>query len=432
MTTFLSTRGPPATSLRDALSEGLAPDGGLYVPVELGRLPQPPAGPDASFHEVARASASWLLPDVPPFAIDRIVSEAFDFPVPLVEVEPGVHVLELFHGPTHAFKDFGARFMARLVAALDTGPEARTVLVATSGDTGGAVAHAFARLRRYRVVVLFPRTGVSERQRRQMTTLGGNVTAVAVDGTFDDCQTLAKSAFLDPRLSARHGLTSANSINVGRLLPQTLYYVYAAVRLGWAERPAVFSVPCGNLGNLFAGLYAHRAGMPAAGFVAATNTNRIFVDYLGSGVVHPRPVVRTASNAMDVRDPSNLERIRWLYRNDPGTLRSHVRGVSVTDEQTRACIADVHARTGYVLDPHGAVAYRAAMADPEPTAGREGPTVVLATAHPAKFPEIVEEATGQPVPLPPGIAAVLDAEERMEHIEPTLPELNRVLEATRT
>lgn len=432
MTTFLSTRGPPATTLRKAIAEGLAPDGGLYVPVELRPLPGPPASRDASFVDTARAAARWLLPDMPPHVTDRVVSDAFDFPVPIVEVEPGVHVLELFHGPTHAFKDIGARFMARLVSVLDGGAVARTVLVATSGDTGGAVAHAFAGLPGYRVVVLFPRGGVSESQRRQMTTLGGNVVAVAVEGTFDDCQALAKTAFLDTRLSGPHGLTSANSINVGRLLPQSIYYIHAAASLGWTERPARFAVPCGNLGNLFAGLYAHWSGMPAAGFVAATNSNRIFVDYLASGVVHPRAAVPTASSAMDVRDPSNLERIRWLYRNDPATLRKHVRGASVTDEETRACIADVYARTGYVLDPHTAVAYHAQHVRPGPPDGEgEHPTVVLATAHPAKFPDIVREATGHEVPVPPGIAAVMETEEHVERIEPTLPELRRVLEAVR-
>jgi threonine synthase len=427
MTTFLSTRGPPATSLRNAVSEGLAPDGGLYVPLELRAMPTPAVERTASFQDTARAAARWLLPDVPALVTDRLASEAFDFAVPLVEVEPDVHVLELFHGPTHAFKDIGARFMARLMRALDSGVEARTVLVATSGDTGGAVAHAFAGLPRYRVVVLFPQGGVSESQRRQMTTLGGNVVAVAVDGTFDDCQALAKAAFLDGRLSGRHGLTSANSINIGRLLPQTIYYIHAAAMLGWSERPARFAVPCGNLGNLFAGLFAHRSGMPAAGFVAATNSNRIFVDYLASGVVHPRPSVATASSAMDVTNPSNLERIRWLYRNDPATLRKHVSGACVSDAETHDCIADVHARTGYVLDPHSAVAYRAQQ---QGTTG-EHPTVVLATAHPAKFPGIVERAIGRSVPLPPGIAAVMDAEERMERIRPTLTELSRVLGGAR-
>ena len=424
MTTFLSTRGPPATSLRNALSEGLAPDGGLYVPLELGAIPNPLIGQDASFQDTARAVMRWLIPDVPALVTARIASEALDFAVPLVEVEPGAYVLELFHGPTHAFKDIGARFMARLMAALDAGVETRTVLVATSGDTGGAVAHAFAGLPRYRVVVLFPHDGVSESQRRQMTTLGGNVVAVAVDGTFDDCQALAKTAFLDGRLNGRYRLTSANSINVGRLLPQTIYYVHAAAALGWSEHPARFAVPCGNLGNLFAGLFAHRSGMPASRFIAATNSNRIFVDYLTSGVVHPRPTVPTVSNAMDVRDPSNLERIRWLYRDDPATLREEVAGVCVSDEETRSCIADVYARTGYVLDPHSAVAYRA---QEQLRSDRGDATVVLATAHPAKFAAVVEEAIGRSVPLPPGIAAVMDAGERMERIRPTLPELSRVL-----
>jgi threonine synthase len=294
------------------------------------------------------------------------------------------------------------------------------VIVATSGDTGSAVAHAFHGLDGYRVVVLFPREGVSVRQRLLMTTLGGNVVALAVDGTFDDCQRMAKEAFNDPDLRARHRLTSANSINVGRLLPQTFYYVYAAAKLGWADRPVRFVVPSGNLGNLSGGLIAHRCGMPNQGFVSALNANRGFADFLAAGTFTARPSIPTHASAMDVGDPNNLERIRWLYPDDLGGLRRDVAVVSVTDSETRGCIEEVFERTGYVLDPHTAVGYLAHAATRAP-AGT--PTVVLATAHPAKFPEIVEEATGSTVPLPPGIAAVMDAEEHMEDISADLASL---------
>jgi threonine synthase len=345
-----------------------------------------------------------------PGVLDQVVAEALDFPVPLVEVEPDTFVLELFHGPSLAFKDVGARFMARAMSALADPGSLRTVLVATSGDTGGAVASAFHGLAGYRVVALFPRHGISDRQRRQMTTLGGNVLAVSVDGTFDDCQRLAKAAFADPSLSEDCALTSANSINVGRLVPQAFYYLHAAAALGWKRRPATFVVPSGNLGNLCAGLLARHAGMPAHGFVAAANRNRAFVDYFETGAVTPRPSVRTLSNAMDVGDPSNLERIRWLYGDDAARLRQDVRAWSVDDGATRACIRRVHAETGYVLDPHGAVGWEAMVHARKAT---PGPWVVLATADPWKFPEVVENMIGIRIETPERVAARLAAPEHI-------------------
>ncbi|MGD8601673.1 MAG: threonine synthase [Gemmatimonadota bacterium] len=419
MTAFVSTRGSGPVSLSDALFAGLAPDGGLYVPTELHPFPPYPGRVDG-LADVGRWVAPSLFSETDPDVVDRVVTGAFDFPVPLVEIEPGVHILELFHGPTHAFKDIGARFMARLMAELDPGGGRRTVLVATSGDTGSAVAHAFHGLEGYRVIVLFPKDKVSARQRRQMTTLGGNVRALAVEGNFDDCQRMAKEAFNDPELRAAHRLTSANSINVGRLLPQSFYYVLASARLGWDEDPPRFVVPSGNLGNLSGGILAKRCGMPERGFVSALNVNKGFAEFLAQGSFQPRPSIPTYSSAMDVGDPSNLERIRWLYPEDLSELRHDVVGVSVSDADTRSCIADVHERTGYVLDPHTAVGYLAHAARPAPA---DTPSVVLATAHPAKFPEVVEEAIGRAVPLPPGIAAVMDAEEHMEDIPAELAAL---------
>jgi threonine synthase len=412
MTSFVSTRGGEPVSLAEALFTGLARDGGLYMPTVLGDLRSPP-GQVAGLADTARWAAPRLLPGIDAGLLDRVATRALDFSVPLVEIEPGLHLLELFHGPTHAFKDIAARYMSRLMSELDPGGGTHTVLVATSGDTGSAVAHAFHGLAGYRVVVLFPRGGVSERQRRQMTTLGGNVSALAVAGTFDDCQRLAKEAFRDRDLRERHRLTSANSINVGRLMPQAFYYAHAAILLGWEDRPIRFVVPSGNLGNLCGGLLAHECGMPARGFVAAMNANRVFADFLASGVFQARPSIPTYSNAMDVGDPSNLERVRWLYRDDPSRLRRDVTGVSVTDEETSRCIADFYARTGYVLDPHTAVGMRA---HERVTERDGGPTVVLATAHPAKFPDVVEKAIGRDVPLPPGIARVMEAKEHMEDI----------------
>ncbi len=426
MRSFTSTRGSDEASLEEALFRGLARDGGLYMPAELTSLPgPPPASASKDFLSTALWAAPYFFPDVVPDVIEQVVEQAFTFSVPLVEVEPDVHVLELFHGPTHAFKDVGARFLARLTETLDPGGPIRTVLVATSGDTGGAVADAYYGLDRFRVVVMFPRVGLSTRQRRQMTTLGGNVTALAVDGTFDDCQRLAKEAFRDAELSERYALTSANSINIGRLLPQGFFYVYAASVLGWDRSPPRFFVPSGNLGNLCAGIMARSMGTPAAGFVSAANLNRGFVDFLAGARFEARPSLSTTSNAMDVGDPSNFERLMWLYEGDSTRLRRDVKGTSVTDEATGACIERVYRRTGYVLDPHSAVAYEARGRHHEDF---EGPSVVLATAHPAKFPEVVESMIGREVPLPAGLARTANAEERMRELRPSLEALRAVLD----
>jgi len=416
MRSFVSTRGAGPVSFRVALLAGVAPDGGLWVPSSVPPLPgPPPSSLVGDFTGTAAWAARAILGRIaPPDVLESVVRGALDFPVPLVAIEPGIHVLELFHGPTLAFKDVGARFMAGMMRALDPDPaQERTILVATSGDTGSAVAHAFRGAERTRVVVLFPEHGVSERQRRQMTTLGRNVRAVAVAGSFDDCQRMVKAAFADAELAERARLTSANSINVGRLLPQALYYVHAAATLGWDARPT-FVVPSGNLGNLTGGLLAMRAGMPTSGFVAACNANRVFPDYLATRILETRPSIPTASNAMDVGDPSNLERIRWMYGGDVGALARDVRATSVDDARTRETIRQVHRRTGYVLDPHGAVAFAAALELPTVQA----PLVVLATAHPAKFPDVVEEATGVRTQAPARLAAVMDAPERVERIAP--------------
>jgi len=426
---YISTRGGEPVSLAQALDRGLAPDGGLYIPTHLDPLGAPPISAGRSLADTARWAASTLLPDVDAETMAEVAGSALDFETPLVEAESGLFVLELFHGPTHAFKDVGARFMARLMTRILPADRTRTVLVATSGDTGGAVAAAFHGVPGYRVAVLFPRDGVSERQRRQMTTLGGNVTALAVEGTFDDCQRLAKECFMDRGVSERFGLTSANSINIGRLLPQAFYYLNAALALGWQERRPHFVVPCGNLGNLCAGLIAHRQGMPAGAFVAATNTNRMFVEFLESGYADARPSIPTASNAMDVGAPSNIERIEWLYRDDPSALHRDLRGLSVTESETADTIRDVYEGTGYVLDPHTAVAYHAARRVGTPDRERE-PLVVLATAHPAKFPEVVERMIGREVALPEGLALAMARPEHTTFIPAELAAVTAALAAT--
>jgi len=404
-------------SVRDAVLHGMPTDGGLFVPVAKPSFPWPP--PDESTPQWA---APRLIGDLDADLMRAVAREACDFPFPLVEVETGRFVLELFHGPTHAFKDVGARFMAALVPRLATASnEPVTILVATSGDTGGAVASAFLGRPGTRVVALFPLDGVSERQRRQMTTLGGNVVAVGVRGTFDDCQRMVKACFADEGLSTRHGLTSANSINVARLLPQAIYYLDAARRF---DEPVHFVVPSGNLGNLCAGLIAAMGGMPHAGFTAAFNKNHGVADFLRGEAFVPKPSVRTVSNAMDVGSPSNLERIRRLYRYDDDALRADVRGTWVTDDETASTIGEVYRRTGYVMDPHTAVAYAAASRHDASSAS----VVVLATAHPGKFPDVVEEAIGEPVEIPPSIRDARQRKESMSVITANLEEVHAVLD----
>lgn len=429
---FVSTRGRAAPAdLRTALFRGPAPDGGLYVPSALPRLSpgELRALRGASFQETAVALGRRLLGDAPgEEALRRIVRDALDFPVPLAEVGEGSRALELFHGPTLAFKDVGARFMARLVEHFHGwSGEARTVtvLVATSGDTGGAVAHAFHGVPGTRTVVLFPEGRVSPLQERQFTTLGGNVRALAVDGSFDDCQRLVKGAFADGGLREELLLTSANSINVGRLLPQVFYHFHLWGRLPEEPDELVVSVPSGNLGNLTAGLMAKRMGLPVTRFVAATNENDVLPEFLATGRFRPRTSRATLSSAMDVGDPSNFERILALYGGDRGRLRADVTGSAHDDRATRRAIREVHERHGYVLDPHSAVGWlglREALAARRGAAG-----VFLATAHPAKFPEAVEEEIGRPVPLPPRLAACLERERRVATLEPRLEALAAAL-----
>ena len=429
---FVSTRGAGPVGLAEALYAGLAPDGGLFLPASAVRLGRNLGA--ATFQDTSAGVADALLEELRPMA-GEAARAAIDFPVPLVELAPDTYVLELFHGPSCAFKDVGARFMAQLMHRVPppgdrggtprrhhagAGSAGHTVLVATSGDTGGAVASAFAGRKGCRVVALFPNKGISEGQRRQMTTLAGNVTAVAVRGTFDDCQRLAKEAFADSDLSARHRLTSANSINIGRLLPQIFYYVHASCLF---ERPPRFVVPSGNLGNLCAGLLALAAGAPMAGLVAACNANDAFRRYLAgeksSKEARSRP---TPSSAMDVAWPSNLERIRSMYP-DLAELRRYATAVSVSDEDTIDCMAR-SARRGYLLDPHGAVGVRAHELTPAP---EKTPTVILATAHPAKFPETVWRATGQRPLAPPSLERALAGEERWIETEAELDALASVL-----
>ena len=408
---LISTNGeaPPAT-FREALLRGLAPDGGLYLPDTLEPLPLetieswralPLAG-------VASRVLQHLVGDeFPGDDLERLVSDAFSFPAPAVPVEDERFVLELFHGPTLAFKDFGARFLARVFGyLLEQRGDHATILVATSGDTGSAVAQGFFGVPQVRVVVLYPGGKVSPFQEAQMATLGGNVSAVRVPGTFDDCQRLVKRAFRDDRLAPLH-LSSANSINVGRLLPQSVYYVASWLQVAEQGGEVVFSVPSGNLGNITAGVIAQRIGLPVARFVAASNVNDVLPEYLRTGLYRARPSVATLSNAMDVGDPSNFARLLRLHGGSYDAALQNVVGVVVTEDQTRATIREVYGRTGYLLDPHSAVGY--AAVDQVVHAERQGvilplprvPRIVLSTAHPAKFSAVIEEELGFVPALPP-------------------------------
>ena len=429
---LVSTRGNGATPpvpFAEALFRGLAPDGGLYLPDGFPPIPRKLLErlPGGSFADTGVVLARHLLEGVlPPERIEAVVRDALDFPVPLIPLEDGIHLAELFHGPTLAFKDVGARFMARMSAALrpDDAPRV-TILVATSGDTGGAVADAFHGVPGTRVVVLFPRGRVSPRQEAQFTTLGGNVTAVEVEGAFDDCQRLVKEAFADPELRRRANLSSANSINIGRLVPQIFYYAHA-----WAAHPAhpeplTVSVPSGNFGNLTAGLMGWKMGIPVRHFVAATNVNDVVPAYLATGSFAPRPSVATLSNAMDVGDPSNFERMRHLFRDDADAMRGMVTGSAWSDEDTTACIADAWRDHGVLLDPHTAVGVLGMRA--RRSVDPRTPGVVLATAHPAKFAETVEPLIGAEIPLPPALSRRLDARRLVETIPSRLDSLRPII-----
>ena len=343
---FYSTRNPALrVSLREAVMSGLAADGGLYLPISLPAVPQSTIQRLAHFTppEVAQLILRPFIGDeLPDTVLQRISNEAFDFPVPLVKLTDNIGVLELWHGPTLAFKDVGARFMARLMGYFaEQFQQTLTVLVATSGDTGSAVAHGFYRVPGIRVVILYPRGRVSHVQEQQLTTLGDNVSALSVAGSFDDCQALVKQAFVDADLKQRVQLTSANSINVARLLPQMLYYWLAYQQAAAVGQPIIFSVPSGNFGNLTAGLMAKRMGLPVDQFIAATNSNDVVPNYLRTGTFVPRPSLTTISNAMDVGNPSNFVRLLDLYQHEVSAMRQDVVGFHTTDDETRQVIAQV-------------------------------------------------------------------------------------------
>jgi threonine synthase len=429
---FLTTRQGPAVSFTTALFQGLAPDGGLYVPetiepwpdAELARLPR------RTLTEIAlRALRPFTRGDLDPAVLEAVVVEALSFDIPLVEVEPDRYALELFHGPTLAFKDVGARVMARLMAALHEAHEPLTVLAATSGDTGSAVAHAFYKVPHTRVIILYPDGRVSPTQEAQLTMFNGeraNVRAYAVGGSFDDCHRLTREAFGDADLRKRMRLTSANSVNVGRLLPQMVYYFHAVAQLDTAARGRpIFCTPSGNFGNLTAGLMARRSGLAIDHFIAATNANDVVPSYLSTGRFAPRASVQTLANAMDVGHPSNFERMAWLYGSDVESMRRDITGCAFTDADVRATIRDVYQRRGYLLDPHSAIAYRGLSRSAASGSNLAG--VFLATAHPAKFGEIVEPIIGRAVEKPAPLAQALARPRHIIRVEASFDAVRALL-----
>ena len=393
----------PVASLEEAVVKGLASGKGLFMPEAVKMLPEEFYDniEHLSFQEIAyRVADAFFGEDVPADTLKQIVYDTLSFDVPAVKVKDNIYSLELFHGPTLAFKDVGGRFMARLLGYFikKEGQKQVNVLVATSGDTGSAVANGFLGVEGIHVYVLYPKGKVSEIQEKQFTTLGQNITALEVDGTFDDCQALVKNAFMDADLNAHMKLTSANSINVARFLPQAFYYFYAYAQLkkeGKADNMVV-CVPSGNFGNITAGLFGKRMGLPVKRFIAANNRNDIFYQYLQTGKYNPRPSIATIANAMDVGDPSNFARILALYDNNHAAIAMEISGATYTDEQIREAVKEAYRETGYLLDPHGACGYRALSESLQP--GETG--VFLETAHPAKFLETVEDIIGNKVEIP--------------------------------
>ena len=418
-------------SFREAVINGLALDGGLYIP---GSIPSFTSKFIKHLHRRTLQDIGFIVAkqyiedEIPARKLKALVKDTLNFEIPLVEIENNIHCLELFHGPTLAFKDVGARFMARVLGyfAQDFKKEI-IVLVATSGDTGSAVANGFLGVDGVKVVILYPSGKVSEIQEKQLTTLGQNITALEVDGNFDDCQRLVKTAFGDEQLKQNLTLTAANSINIARLIPQSFYYFYAWTQLKDRKKPVVFSVPSGNFGNLTGGLLAKEMGLPVQRLIAATNINDIVPHYLETGQYQPKPSQKTISNAMDVGDPSNFARMYVFYGNSRKRMTEAIQGLSFDDEETLATIRHVHQRTGYLLDPHGAVGYLGLKKylEQHATTG-----IFLETAHPAKFADIIEKAIDAKAPIPDRLTLCMDKEKHAIQIGNKYDDLHQFLNDT--
>lgn len=430
MTYFSTKNHSIKVTLKDAIMKGLAEDGGLFLPREISRFSDDfiLSLNSLSFPETAFFVAKELLKgEVPDTHLREIVNKSITFDAPLIQIEPHVFSLELFHGPSLSFKDFGARFMAQLFRYfLKDSSEKLNILVATSGDTGSAVAHGFLDIPNIHVWILYPKGNVSPIQEQQIATLGKNITAIEVDGTFDDCQRMVKEAFKDSDLRSKMSITSANSINIARLIPQTFYYFYSYAKLKDKTLPTVFSIPCGNYGNITAGFIAKRMGLPIDKFVVSTNRNNIIPLYLETGNYSPRASIKTLSNAMDVGNPSNFDRIQDLYHHNLDEIRQEIFARSYSDTQTQEAIKQVYIHTGYILDPHGAVAYlglKEYLSDVKtPING-----IFHETAHPAKFLDIVEPCIGVKIKVPKRLKVCLEKDKQNLSISPNYPSLKAIL-----
>lgn len=408
----------PKVNFKEAVIQGIAPDKGLYFPSDIKAL-------DADFfknidqfskHEIAFQMIRQFAGDeIPEKELRMIIEDTLTFEFPLVKIEKDVFSLELFHGPTMAFKDVGGRFMARCLSYFNReSDEEVTVLVATSGDTGGAVASGFLGVKGVRVVILYPSGKVSEVQEKQLTTMGQNIRALEVDGTFDDCQAMVKQAFLDAALTDKIQLTSANSINVARWLPQMFYFAFAYQQLQDSSRKLAFSIPSGNFGNICAGIMARQLGLPVSRFIASTNANRVVPNFMAEGRYEPMKSVATISNAMDVGDPSNFIRIREIYKHDFNKIKENLVSFSFSDDETKTAMRKVFKETGYIMDPHGAVGYlglKKYLAAHEDVQG-----IFLETAHPVKFLEVVEPVIETTIELPEQIQLVMNRSKKASFI----------------
>ena len=400
----------PNTSFKDAVIKGLAPDKGLYFPKNISALPKTffENINDLSYSEIAfETIKQFVEPDIPEDVLKTIIEDTLSFDFPVVKLNDHISTLELFHGPTMAFKDVGARFMARCLEYFNkNNKEEVTVLVATSGDTGSAVANGFLGVKNVNVVILYPSGKVSDIQEKQLTTLRKNITALEVNGTFDDCQDMVKRAFLDEELTRKMQLTSANSINVARWLPQLFYFFFAYKQLHNKHKNIVFSIPSGNFGNICAGMMAQQLGLPIQHFIASNNENNVVTKYLQSQFYRPKPSVQTISNAMDVGNPSNFVRMQEIYKNNFETLKANLSSYSFTDAETKTAIQEIYTNYNYVADPHGAVGYLGAKAYLKETPDTH--CVFLETAHPTKFLDIVENVIDVKMKLPKQIKSVID------------------------
>lgn len=401
-------------SFKEAVIAGIAPDKGLYFPEEIRSLSSDFFENIDSYsnHEIAfKAIHQFVSANLPDEILEEIIENVLDFDFPVVEIEENVATLELFHGPTMAFKDVGARFMANCLGYFSKDKTSQvTVLVATSGDTGGAVANGFLGVKGVNVVILYPSGKVSDIQEKQLTTLGQNIVAMEVSGTFDDCQRMVKTAFLDTEITSQKKLTSANSINIARWLPQLFYFLFAYKQAKSKNKEIVFSVPSGNFGNICAGIVAQKLGMTVKHFIASTNANDVVPSFMQNGVYEPMPSVATISNAMDVGDPSNFVRIRHLYQNDFSKLQENLSSYSFLDEATKSAMQKIYSESGYVADPHGAVGYLGLKEYQKSNPNVYG--IFLETAHPVKFLDVVEDTLGLSPEIPPQIQKVMGKEKK--------------------